>query len=99
MALVNNFGPGYWAKCVAGQVSISALAARGDKMDANFVETNEGLGNILGSMRQYMLANGTPQTSLDQLVRSSAAQITTGDQAAKIAVDCIDQIGTFIQKN
>jgi hypothetical protein len=73
-ALVNYFGPSGWARCVAGQITISALAARGDKINPEIIKTNDSVGTILGGMRQYMLANGVQQSQLDALMKAQASQ-------------------------
>jgi hypothetical protein len=91
-ALYNQLGPSGWANCMAGQTAISALIARGDPINQTIKDTNRSLGTILGSLRQYMLANGTPAGTLDDLTRSYSSQIKTGDQALKIVNDCSNQI-------
>ncbi|BDW10656.1 hypothetical protein PSHI8_07380 [Polynucleobacter sp. SHI8] len=91
-ALYNQLGPSGWANCTAGQVAISALIARGDQINQTIKDTNRSLGTILGSLRQYMLANGTPASTLDDLIRNYSSQIKTGDQALRIVNDCSSQI-------
>ena len=91
-ALYNQLGPSGWANCTGGQVAISALIARGDQINQTIKDTNRSLGTILGSLRQYMLANGTPASTLDDLIRSYSSQIKTGDQALRIVNDCSSQI-------
>jgi hypothetical protein len=91
-SLYSQLGPTGWADCVSGQVAIAALIARGDSISQSVKDTNRSLGNVLGSLRQYMLSNGTPASILDDLVRNSSAQIKNGDQAVKIMTDCTNQI-------
>jgi len=91
-ALYNQLGPSGWANCTAGQVAISALIARGDPINQTIKDSNRSLGTILGSLRQYMLANGTPTSTLDDLVRGYSSQIKSGDQALRIINDCSNQI-------
>ena len=91
-ALYNQLGPSGWANCVSGQVAISGLIARGDSINQSIKDTNRSLGVVLGSLRQYMISNGTPTSTLDDLVRTYSSQIKTGDQALRIINDCSNQI-------
>ena len=71
---------------------MSAMIARGDPGVQQLKETNDFIGDLLGSMRQYMLANNIQQAQLDQLLRGSASQIKNGDQAFDIVDQCIKEI-------
>lgn len=91
VALVRHFGPQGWARCVAGNVSILALVARGDDVPANFVRANDGLGNLLSAMRNEMLSSGTPEGVLDNLVRANSSQIRSGDDAVQVVSGCMNE--------
>jgi hypothetical protein len=87
--LVASFGPSGWAKCVSGQVAMSAMIVRGDPGVQQLKGPTDRAGEVLGAMRQNMLANNVPQASLDNLVRSWSSQIRSGDQAFDVLNQCI----------
>lgn len=95
-ALVSQMGPNGWARCVAGNVAIMGLVVRGDPVPANFADANQSLGDILGAMRNEMLANGTPAQALDNLVRGFSTQIRSGDDAARVVSECLTQVDSII---
>lgn len=91
-ALNSYFGPSGWGRCMAGQISMSAMIARGDPLHPSVQKATGELGDILGAMRQVMLAEGVPQAVLDSHLKGWGNQIRTGDAAFEITDKCLQEV-------
>jgi hypothetical protein len=97
-AFANHFGPAGWARCAAANATMSALVARGDRIRPEIVEQNKVIGDILGPIRRVMLADGVPQNQLDRLVSGQSSQIRSGDEAARLMIQCYNEAVDISEK-
>jgi len=81
-----------FAQCFAGQIIMSALIARGDKIDSKFAEKNKQLGRLLTKASPFIKDTLSDPNGLDRLFNSWASTIRTGDDAARIVVECIEEL-------
>jgi hypothetical protein len=96
-ALVNGLGLTGWAQCTAAQISMSAMIARGDPGVQQLKSTTDTIGDVLGNMRQYMLANNIQQSQLDAYLKGAISQIRNGDQAFDAMNQCIGSMNKVSQ--
>ena len=85
----NAIGPDKWSNCLAGQIAMSALIARGDKIDSEFAEENANLGLFLGKSQPYVRTMISDPSALDIMFKGAASVIRSGDDAADIVYQCI----------
>lgn len=72
-----RMGPNGYAKCAAATVVMITLQARGDNL-GRFKEQVDPFANFMAGVRNTLIARGTPERSLDGLIRS-ANQIIMSD--------------------
>lgn len=96
--IASALNPSGWARCVAGDVTVLALIARGDQIPAGTMTEHKAIGPVLGAVRSRMLLNHIPAASLDSMVRNYGIQIRSAPDPFIAAFQIVDECTGDIAK-
>jgi len=77
-----------FSNCLAGQITMSGLIARGDPVNEALSIKNRELGILLKKSSPYVRQYISDPSALDTLVRNNMRAIRSGDEAAELVMGC-----------
>ncbi|QWE12488.1 tetratricopeptide repeat protein [Polynucleobacter sp. AP-Titi-500A-B4] len=86
-------GPEGWGKCMVAHTVLD-LSATNSPLPPKLAKQNQGIGVLLGEIRQYYLRSGFTDAYLGQFIKAYRPTINTGDQALDALIPCNNKLNS-----